>query len=318
VTSRRRIGPAADGFTLVELMIGLVLLLAVGGVAFRLVAVSQRVTRAQLQRVAMQDHARSGALLLANELRELGYDEVTPAALARFPGAALPAGPNPDLLALGPDSITYRGMRALGFTCAVSAVSGMVLRNSAAVPLIAVRPIAVTDSLLLFVEGDPAVTEDDLWLTAGLAAAPDPSPCPDGTAGVRLRFALPPGLGIAPADLAANLTVGSPVRAFEVTQLRSYRSGGRLWLGLRVRPGTGPAIEPLVGPLSDGAGPARGFLLGYRDAAGASTGVANDVRRVELTLKVVSDELVRSAGTTAAVDTLALGGGVALRNALRP
>jgi hypothetical protein len=318
VTRRRRNGLSAAGFTLVELMIGLVLLLAVGGVATRLVATSQRVTRAQVQRVAMQDNARNGALLIANELRELGYDEVTPAALARFPGATLVAGPHPDLLALGPDSVTYRGMRALGFTCAVSAASGIVLRNSAALPLLAIRPIAVADSVLLFVENDPVVTEDDLWLTVGLGATPDPSPCPDGTAGVRLRFVLPAGLGIAPAELVANMTVGGPVRAFEVTQLRSYRSSGRLWLGLRARPGTGPVIEPLAGPLSDGPGPARGFLLGYTDAAGVSTGVVNDVRGVELTLKVVSDELVRAAGRTAAVDTLTLGSRVALRNALRP
>jgi hypothetical protein len=299
-------------------MIGLVLMLAVAGVVTRLVATSQRVTRAQLQRAAMEDNARSGALLIGNELRELGYDEVTPAALARFPGAALAAGPNPDLLALGPDSITYRAMRALGFTCAASEASGIVLRNTAALPLMAVRPIAATDSILLFVEGDPAVVEDDLWLTVGLTAAPDPSPCPDGTPGVRLRLAVPPGLGITPADLVANLTVGGPVRAFEVTQLRSYLSGGRLWLGLRARPGTGPVIEPLVGPLADGTGPARGFLLGYTDAAGVSTGLVNDVRGVDVMLRVVSDELVRAAGGVAAVDTVTLASRVALRNTLRP
>ena len=304
------------GFTLVELMIGLALLLVVGGAAGRLVVATQRVTGAQLQQAALQDAVRTGGLLLANELDVLGYDEVTPAAIARFPGSTLVPGSNPDLLALGRDSITYRGFRAFGFTCAASATAEVVLRNTAAVPLMAVRPIAATDSVMLFVENDTASVDDDLWLSFGLAAVPDPASCPDGSPGVRLRLTIPPGLGIAAAGLAANLVVGGPVRTFEVSQIRSYLSGGRRWLGLQARPGTGTVIEPVLGPLSEG-GAGHGLELAYLDASGAATAIANDVRGIEVGLEAVSEELVRTTGRTA-IDTLGSFSRIALLNALRP
>jgi prepilin-type N-terminal cleavage/methylation domain-containing protein len=306
------------GFTLIELMIGLVVLLVVGGVVGRLVADGQRIARAQIEQVALQDAVRTGLTVVANELRAIGSDEVTAAAAARYPGSALTPGFNPDLLAFGPDSITYRGMRALGFTCAVSASADIVLRNSAAVPLMAARPIAASDSILLFVENDPAQADDDLWLTVGLAGIPDVGTCPDGSPGVRLHIVIPVGLGITVTDLVANMVVGGPVRAFEVTRVRSYLSGGRRWLGLQVRPGTGTVIEPMLGPLSEGPGAARGFLLAYADAGGGPTATANDVREIEVSLTAVTDELVRTTGRTAVVDTFTASTRIALRNTLQP
>ena len=224
-------------------------------------------------------------------------------------------GTNPDLLTLGRESISYRGFRALGFTCAASVAGEVVLRNTSMVPLMAVRPIAAGDSIMLFVENDPATSDDDLWLTVGLAAGPDASPCPDGSAGVRLRLALPAGLGIGAATLAANLSVGGPVRAFEVVQVRSYLSNGQRWLGLQARPGTGTVIEPVLGPLSGGVG--RGLGIVYRDASGGPTAVPNDVREVEITLEAVSEEPVWTAGR-ARLDSLVSTSRIALRNALRP
>jgi prepilin-type N-terminal cleavage/methylation domain-containing protein len=309
-----RLTPA--GFTLVELLIALVLLLVVAGAGGRLLAATQRATRAQVQQAALQDAVRTGALLLADELGALGYDEVTPAAIARFPGSGLVAGSNPDLLVLASDSVTYRGFRALGFTCAISVAGEVVLRNTAAVPLLAVRPIAATDSVMLFVENDPATSDDDLWLTTGLTVEPDPAPCPDGSPGVRLRLAIPVSLGVSGTALAANLMIGGPVRAFEITQVRSYVSAGRRWLGLQARPGTGTVIEPVLGPLSDG-GLRRGLALAYTDAGGAATAVPDAVRSIEATLEAVSEEPVWTTGRLA-FDTLASTSRIALRNALRP
>ena len=65
------------GFTLVELLIGLVLLGLVGAVTYQLLVNTQRVSRSQAQHIGMQDNVRSGALIIANELREVGYDQVT-------------------------------------------------------------------------------------------------------------------------------------------------------------------------------------------------------------------------------------------------
>src|SRR6185295_12727343 len=82
MTSRR-------GFTLVELIITLVLMLMVAGVTYGLLVNNQRVSRAQTSQVSLQDNVRSGALILGNELREIGYDEVTAASaasVAQVPG----------------------------------------------------------------------------------------------------------------------------------------------------------------------------------------------------------------------------------------
>ena len=118
------------GFTLVELMIGLILLLAVGAVTYQLLVNTQRVSRSQTQHIGMQDNGRSGALIIANELREAGYDQLTAAGLAQLvtdgnlPGNALAAGTNSDLRAIGPDSITYRAPRGLGFMCSFTQTGG--------------------------------------------------------------------------------------------------------------------------------------------------------------------------------------------------
>ena len=117
---------------MVELMVALVLVLMVGGVTYQLLVNNQRVSRAQTSQVSLQDNVRSGALILGNELREVGYDAVTATAAgaaAQVPGLAV--ANNPDLVAIGPDSIRYRAMRALGFTCSVDPATGDIVLRTA-------------------------------------------------------------------------------------------------------------------------------------------------------------------------------------------
>jgi len=308
------------GFTLVELLIGLVLMLAVGAVTYQLLVNTQRVTRSQNQHLGMQDNVRSGALVIGNELREVGYDQVSAAAILRFPGSVLVAGANPDLIAIGPDSITYRAMRAIGYTCQLTAATPeIVVRNTTTLPFTTLRSLTTADSLMLYVENDPSISGDDMWLTVGIAAVPTAQNCPDGTAGLKIRIGIPGALGITAATTFGNMLVGGPVRAFELVQIRSYTSGGKLWLGMRSRPLTnGTTIEPVLGPLSNGNGTAAGLAFTYRDAANAVTAVPNNVRSIQVSLKSVSDEVVRTTGKYANVDSLTLTTRVALRNALRP
>lgn len=311
------------GFTLVELLIGMVLLLAVGAVTYQLLVNTQRVTRSQAQHVGMQDNVRSGALIVANELREVGYDQVTATALpllqVKFPGSALAAGINPDLIAIGPDSITYRAMRGLGFTCQLTAgTSDVVVRNAGAMAWQATRTLTTSDSLMLYVESDPSIAGDDMWLTVGLANAPVAQNCPDGTAGIRFRIGIPAALAITATTAFNNMIAGGPVRAFEVMQMKSYVSGGKAWLGMRSKSVANTSLEPVLGPLSNGAGTAQGLVLTYTDASNVVTAVPNNVRSVQVSLRSVSDEVVRTTGRYAAVDSLTLTTRVALRNALRP
>jgi prepilin-type N-terminal cleavage/methylation domain-containing protein len=314
------------GFTLVELLIGLILLLAVGAVTYQLLVNSQRVTRSQTQRIGMQDNGRSGAFIIANELRELGYDQVTAASLLEItktlPANLLAVGTNSDLRAIGPDSITYRAPRGLGYTCDVTVTGGqtadLVVINKANDnrKWQAYRSITTTDSLLLFIENNAQTSADDFWLTVGLTADQSAQNCSSGDAGIRFRIQVPNGLGITATDVKNNAPVGNPVRAFELMQMRSYTSNGKVWLGMRSRPLTaGTTIEPVLGPLS---GTAQGLIFTYRDATNATTTVADNVRSVQIALQPMSDEMVRTTGKYAAMDIDTVTTRVSLRNALRP
>ena len=311
------------GFTLIELMIGLILLLAVAAVTYQLLVNTQRISRSQSQHIGMQDNVRSGALIMAHELREVGYDQITATSLpllqVRFPGAALVAGTNSDLRAIGPDSVTYRAMRGLGYTCQLSAGTNDVVVINAPNDVRqwqALRTLTTTDSLMLYIENDKTTSGDDMWLTVGLTTAPVAQNCPDGTAGIRFRIGMPAGLLITSATAFGNMFVGGPVRAFELMQMRSYTSGGKVWLGMRSRPLTvGTTLEPVLGPLS---GTATGLQLMYRDASNNATTVADNVRSVQQLPQSASDEVVRTTGRYAKLDSLTMTTRVALRNALRP
>ena len=59
------------GFTLIELLISLVVLSIVTGSLFMLITTSQRVSRAQSERVTLQSNIRAGAIVLPSELRQI-------------------------------------------------------------------------------------------------------------------------------------------------------------------------------------------------------------------------------------------------------
>jgi prepilin-type N-terminal cleavage/methylation domain-containing protein len=305
------------GFTMVELMVALVLVLMVGGVTYGLLVNNQRVSRAQTSQVSLQDAVRSGALIVGNELREVGYDEVTAAsagAVTQVPG--LPAVNNPDLVAIGPDSIRYRAMRALGFTCSVDPATGdVVLRN---LTLQQQRAIALTDRAMVYVENDPKTAKDDVWLHANITTPETPQNCPDGNPGTRFRVVFD-AAPVATVFDPAHTVLGGPVRIYEVMLLRSYVNGGQTWLGMRSISDPNSVIQPVLGPLSGTAVADSGLALVYRDVNNFETAVPNNVRSIDVTLKGITDAPVRTKKASyATVDSLSLSTRVALRNALRP
>jgi len=234
----------------------------------------------------------------------------------------LAVGTNSDLRAIGPDSITYRAPRGLGYMCNFTPTAGttadVVVYNAAgdARQWNAYRALTTTDSLMLFVENNSKTAVDDMWLTVGLTANPSAQNCPDATAGIRFRIQIPGALAITAAGLQAVTPTGNPVRAFELMQMRSYTSNGKVWLGMRSRPLTaGTTVEPVVGPLS---GTAQGLAFTYKDASNATTNVADNVRSVQISLQPMSDEMVRTTGKYAQMDLDTVTTRVSLRNALRP
>ena len=91
------------GFTLVEVMISLGLMVVVAGIALRVLLRQHWSGVSAGERGALQATLRGGSLYVLGELRELGGT----------PG-------DPDILAFAPESLTYRAMRGAGWSCRVS------------------------------------------------------------------------------------------------------------------------------------------------------------------------------------------------------
>lgn len=300
------------GFTLVELMVGLMLTGLVGGVVYRLLINNQRVSRAQIARVGVQDNVRIGATVVTSELRELGYDSVPATASAALIAATGAAAADTDLRLAQPGRVQYRAMRGFGITCAAPTAGRLVLRRSLYSGL---RDPAAGDGLTAFVEGERTTGGDDAWVQAVVAAVAAGA-CDDGAPGLAVTLAWPtPAVGAAAAPAMAR---GGPVRVFEIMELQYYVSGGQSWLGMR-SVSAGGTIQPLVGPLADSTGGARGLTFAYLDGNDVPTSALDRVRSIAVTLRGVTEQRVyQSGGQTSAIDTLSTTARVALRNALRP
>ena len=303
----RRGTRTGSGFTLVELMVGLAFTMAVSAVVYRLLLVSGRASRAQVEHAALQDNVRAGALIVASELQELGFDSVP--ALAGL-GAASAA--SSDILLGQPGRIRYRAMRGLGFTCLAPASAELRLRTATYQG--ARQPEGGVDSVSLFVEGEASVSDDDAWIRAAVTGMSNGS-CADGAAALALTLAHPDA-ALAGSALP-RVAVGGPVRIFEVMEIQYYRSEGRSWLGMR-SVSRGEIIQPLIGPLADSAAGPRGFTLGYLNRNDVPAATMSDVRSVTIGFHGVTDRAVWSGSGRPAVDSLALSTRVALRNMLRP
>ncbi|HEY7504945.1 MAG TPA: prepilin-type N-terminal cleavage/methylation domain-containing protein [Gemmatimonadales bacterium] len=302
--------PSARGFTLVELMVALALGLLVGGLIHRQLLLARRQARAQLERMAMQDNLRVAALVLAGELGAVGYDDVTPEAAAAL---GVPAETRADLRSLQPGAVSYLAARGAGHVCGttVGPLAEIRVNESTWSSLRAPR---ATDSLLVFVESDPATAADDAWIHLGVLSAGG-AVCPGGEPALAIRVGIPAPLSSTALGL---VTVGSPVRLAEVMQARYYASGGKSWLGLR-SVSTGEALTPLAGPLADSTAGVRGLTLRYLNGADVSTSDPASVRSIEVALVGVTDEPIHGRDLLRPlVDSLALTTRVALRNALRP
>jgi hypothetical protein len=181
-----------------------------------------------------------------------------------------------DILAMSSDSLRVRLMRKFGIVCATSAIG----------PTLTVLPwgigtnaFASGDSIFVFADNDPAPITDDVWIAARVTGVL-PSVCPqDGALAQAIAFS-----GQAALFAADSVGIGAPMRSYE-----EFTFGTTTMLGdtyFARRDGTGPMI-PIAGPLRS----SDGIELIYRDALGAVTAVATDVRQIEVIVRTGSGVL---------------------------
>jgi len=279
--------PSTRGFTLVEMLIGLVLLALVSTTIYRTLNTNTRLSRAQTEQVSLQSAVRIGSLVVGNELKEMGINSTG----------------GTDIVAMSANGITYRAMRATGLACQVTATEVRIRQT----PFFSTRSIAAgQDSLLLYVEHDPNVATDDTWLPlriTGVSAS---------TCGAAPATALATSINTVATPLTW-IVVDAPIRTFEVMELGILNSGGQNWLGVR-SVSAGQTLQPALGPIT-----ATGLQFDYYDAAGAVTANRTAVRSIQITVRGQTDRTVRAAGQSplaVALDSLSTR--ITLRNAPHP
>jgi prepilin-type N-terminal cleavage/methylation domain-containing protein len=280
------------GFTLIEIMISLILMLIVTGAVYKLILSSQRLSRAQTERMSLQANVRIGSLMVLSDLREL--NTVTGGSIAEN-----------DILAIAASDITYRGMRGSGYICqAPTATQVRISRTSFS----GYRdPVAARDSFYVFLDGNPDTETDDAWLPVAITAVSTATACP-GAMGAGITLITPNTAAL------VGLNTGTPVRFFEVMELKLHQADGRSWLGAR-SVSAGEEIQPVLGPLSDG----DGFLLTYLNSAGAVTADRTAIKSIQVTLRGISEGAVNTGieGSQSRVQE-ELVSQIALRNSFRP
>jgi prepilin-type N-terminal cleavage/methylation domain-containing protein len=282
--------PHRRGFTLLEIMVSICMMLIVSGAVYRLLITTQRLSRAQAEQANLQANVRAGSLFVANELRELAT-------------AAGESRDRNDLLSIGPSAATFRVMRGIGFLCQnPSATQIRIARSGFSGHR---EPQAGRDSAYLFVEGDAETDLDDAWLPLPITQVSSGAPCPGGGPGIALT--------VPSTAVVAGVPAGTPVRIYEIMELKLYRAEGRSWLGAR-SVSAGEAIQPVVGPLTDG----NGFRLEYLDGRGRATNDLTAVKSVRVTLRGISEAVVRAGGGEPKHVEEELTTQVSLRNASRP
>jgi prepilin-type N-terminal cleavage/methylation domain-containing protein len=277
---------AAAGFSLVELLVGLVLGSVVAAAACRILQAHQRFYRSQAEILDVEQGLRAVAYVLAAELRQLDARDG-------------------DLLAIGRDSVTLRAMRTFGVVCAPPDAAGAIVLAEA-LTFGSRSPDPARDRVLVFADGD-AGPGAGAWLDFGLAAVSGGARCSDGSPGTALR------LSGAATDLA-RVMPGAPLRTWERTTYRLYADeDGVAWLGERhFASGAWTTVSPVAGPLRR----ADGLELVYRDSSGAPVTEPEAVARVDIVARALSSRPIEIPGRRASgqryADSLAVH--VALRN----
>jgi prepilin-type N-terminal cleavage/methylation domain-containing protein len=245
------------GFTLVELLIGLVLGALVLSAVVQMMIVQGRGYRKQREVIDVRETAREATAMLAWDLRQSVV------------------GGSP-LAAMGPGIVALRSPRGLGTICAKH-------------PLLARYGLWKTGGNILAGIDDSALVYQlgrDKWTALKITAVGTPTAM--GVTSCAWPGARPPDIvvefAVGTKTDTSNIKVGAPVRSFRRIEYAEYQLNSRWWLGRRV--GAAPSYEQLTGPLVSPA--SNGLTFAYYDTLGAVTASPSAVGSIEFTLRTES------------------------------
>jgi prepilin-type N-terminal cleavage/methylation domain-containing protein len=275
------------GFTLVEMILATSLLLMVSGTLYSLLLGTQRLARSQSQHLRLQSEVRNAMLVALNELQELNT-------------AQAQGSDQNDVLSATSSGLTYRASRGFGLTCQPG--SATQLRLARAEFSGARDPVPGRDSVLVLTEPDTAAGAEEVWQPSAITAVSN-AVCPGSVPGIAVSL---PATGS-----LLGVSLGTPVKIYEVMELKLYQSTGQWWVGLR-SVSTGEAIQPLAGPVT-----ADGLRFEFLDRFGQPTADRTSVRSIHLEVQGRSEQYVDWGGVDTSL-TQQLGSDLVLRNSVGP
>lgn len=268
------------GFSLIEMLVGLVagMILLTG--VIQLLTVQGRGYRKQREVIDIRETAREAAALLSWDLRQSGM------------------GVSP-LATMNANSISLRSPRGMGTICAKHATlpryglwkSGGNITSTA------------DDSALVYQVGR------DKWQALKVTAVGTPAAM--GVTACAWPGSRPPDVvvefAVGSKKDTSFIRVGAPFRNFRRVQYAEFALNNRWWLGRKV--GNAASYEQLTGPL---VAPAAGLTFAYYDTLGAVTANPAAVGSVAFTLRTESFKQTY-VGTTFAYQTDSLTSKVVVR-----
>jgi len=226
------------GFTLVELLVVLVMLVLIGAALTRILVRSMRVSTGQMVQADMQSNVRTGGLVLPLELREVGYDSnITTGEVTS------------DLEVIDAGFVQFRAGRGFSSTCGTPTLNEWRIRK----PAYGMRAPLVSDGFMLYVENDPNTGVDDQWVPLVVTAID-----PNGFCGVDPAYILTTATPqVAPAVnlVLSNVFVGGPLRYYERMRIGSFvDADGFTYVGARSVSLGEANYRAVAGPVAAGGG----------------------------------------------------------------
>ncbi len=266
----------AEGFTLTETLVVVMVSALVIGSIYQMVIMQDRSTREQYAIVDNAQNGRMALTLLANDLKEI-------------------SAVDGDVVAADSISIQFRALRKAAVACNKPSNSALDLWVLGA-------PIRVGDSVMVFVEGNPMSSNDDSWLALRVNSV-NQSNCPGGADPYSVGLGNMLQVGFTGTPLT-NAGTGALVRSFVATRYRLVDNGE--W-GQLTRTDTLPEA-PLIDRLSRIA--EEGLRLRYFNAAGTqmpyntlSSNLSN-IMRVQVKVRGKAARAVSKTGANRLQDSL--------------
>lgn len=293
-----------SGVTLIELMITLVLLGIVAGGMMQIIVKQQKFYNGNSSVLGTRSNVRQGVAVFQSDLRAIN--------------------PAQDIYAGGmqPTSFEYREPRGSSVACAVDAPSNTIVvpppvLSNVAILTSWIEAPQVGDSVLVY---DPGARK---WMGKGyVIIGSQPTEGSGICTGVAPLADLARGWKIALKGdivLPDTLAVGASIRFFRKARYELKQAADGDWYlsfsdctPARTIPCAEP--QPIAGPYLAADNDPPGMALGYFDAAGATTSVPANLRRIDITLRSQSSTAIDMDGRAKGFYKDSLKTSIAVRN----